>query len=464
MNGDRILNITGIALLTICFVFSALRMVSLTVAETVTGRTILRIAHTHLEPGVREAFEAVIERYEALHPNTVVEQMPIPERVYQIWMETKLFGENAPEMVLFRQDAQANEDLLGYFHPLGRHVERPNPYNLSTDLAEVPWKDTFFDGLCCPYSYNQNLLTTFGVPVTIITTRAFYNKDLLRRIAQESPSLGDFNEFIDLCRKTQRFRQITGESVYPLAGSEENAYLLFRSLLGSQTQKLTYKMEPTNELNGLNADTVGAYLSGWWTLRDPEIISGLELIREVAGYITPGFLQLKRDDALFQFIQGHALMIIAQSKEANSIELQSPFEVGVLEIPLPEPGDPKYGRYMLGPQSEANFGAQPAFGIYNGSPHIEESLDFLQYLTSKEGNRIFSEVSGWLNSVINIAPSEDTAPFMPKFEGYRIGFSIAHLTPEFNAIFKTNLHRLIGETGSVESMLRAFGGQSPSGG
>ena len=45
---------------------------------------------------MREAFEAVIERYEALHPNTVVEQMPIPERVYEIWMETKLFGEIAP--------------------------------------------------------------------------------------------------------------------------------------------------------------------------------------------------------------------------------------------------------------------------------------------------------------------------------------------------------------------------------
>ena len=456
MNSDRIINAVGIAGLLICFTYSIVRIAAIEAAESDPNRIILKIAHTNLEPGLRESFVAVIQRYENLHPNITVKQLPVPERVYPIWMETKLFGENAPDIILIGPDAIGNEDLLGYFLPIGPYVEEPNPYNDSTDFKGVPWKDTFFDGLCCPYSYNTNLLTTFGVPVTIITTRVFYNQDLLRKIAGYSTPPETFTEFIELCRQVDEYRNATGQTVFALAGSEVNAYLLFRSLLGSQTQKLTYRMEPTNELNGLTADTTGAYLGGWWTLRDPEIVSGLRLVKEFSDFLTPGFQQLKRDDALFQFVQGHALMIVAQSKEARSIEMQAPFKVGVSQIPLPNPNNPEYGEFMLGPQSEANFGAQPAFGIYNRSKHTALALDFLQFLTSKEVNRIFSEFSGWLPSVIGIAPGEDIAPFMPQFEGYRIGFSLAHLHPNITANFKTNLHLLIGETGSVDQMIAAM--------
>ncbi len=319
----------------------------------------MKVAHTFLEPGVREAFEAVIERYENLHLNITVKQMPIPERVYTIWLETKLFGGIAPDIIFLGPGALGNEDLLGYILPIDRHVEEPNPYNDSTEFENVPWKDTFIDGLCCSQSYNTNLLATFGVPVTIVTTRHFYNRDLLQKIAGYPNPPDTFGEFIELCRGVEEYRKKSGEPVFALAGSEVNAYLLFRSLLGSQTQRLTYLMEPTNELNGLNADTIGANLGGWWTLRNPEIVAGLSLVKEFADYYTPGFQQLKRDDALFQFVQGHAVMIVAQSKEAGSIEVQAPFEIGVSQIPLPSPNNPDYGEFMLGPQTEAKFGSQP---------------------------------------------------------------------------------------------------------
>ena len=429
-------------------------MVSLKAEESAPNQTILKIAHTNLQPGVREALQSVIDRYETLNPNIRVKQLAVPERVYKIWMETKLFGGNAPDIILLRTEAQDNKDLLGYFLPIDRYVEQPNPYNAGSGLDGIPWKDTFFDGLCCSFSYNTNLLATYGVPVTILTTRVFYNRDLLSKIAGHKDPPESFSQFLDLCRAVEKYRHSSGMNISAIAGSEENVRLLFRSLFGSQTQKLTYKMEPTNELNGLQADTAGALVSGWWTLRQPEIESGLRLIKEVADHMTPGFLQLKRDDALFQFIQGHALMIVAKSKEAGSIEIQAPFEIGIFKLPLPTPGDPEYGQFMLGPQSEANFGAQPAFAIYNRSRVVEEALDFLQFLTSSEGNSLFSRLSGWLPSLTNIKPHEKIAPFMPQFEGYRIGFNLEQLGTEIGALFKTNLYRLIGETGSVEALIK----------
>ena len=456
MRGDRILTFFGATFLMVCFAFSVVRIASLKEEESNPEETVLKIAHTNLEPGVREALQAVIERYQTMRSNIVIKELAVPERIYRIWMETKLFGGNAPDIVLLARDAQDSKDLLGHFLPIDRYVEQPNPYNADTDFSTVPWKDTFLDRLCCSHSYNNNLLATYGVPVSVLTTRVYFNRDLLQRITGSREKPESFSEFIQICRQVERHRRRTGEGIFTIVGSAENALFLFRTLFGSQTQRLTYRMEPTNELNGLQADAAGALISGWWNLRQPEIASGLQLIKEVADSMTPGFLQLKRDDALFRFIQGQAVMIVAKSTEAESIRIQAQFDVGIFRVPLPTTDDPLYGRYMLGPQSEANFGAQPAFGIYNRSSAMESALDFLQYLTSKEGNALFSRKSGWLPSVSGIAPTEYTKPFIPQFEGYRIGFNLEQLGSDTGALFKTSFHRLIGEKGSVEDLLHAM--------
>ncbi len=144
MNADRILTGFGAVFLMICFLLSIVRMVSLKEEESAPNQTILKIAHTNLQPGVREALQSVIDRYETLNPNIRVKQLAVPERVYKIWMETKLFGGNAPDIILLRTEAQDNKDLLGYFLPIARYVEQPNPYNAGSGLDGIPWKDTVF--------------------------------------------------------------------------------------------------------------------------------------------------------------------------------------------------------------------------------------------------------------------------------------------------------------------------------
>ena len=60
---------------------------------------VIRLAHWQLEPGMREAFDAIIADYEALHPNVRVKQVNIPGRVWRQWLRTQLVGGNPPDLI-----------------------------------------------------------------------------------------------------------------------------------------------------------------------------------------------------------------------------------------------------------------------------------------------------------------------------------------------------------------------------
>jgi len=452
MSYDRAIKVFGIALLVACFAASIHKVFNYHFRAEITGKRILRFAHTHLEPGVREAFDVLASDYMAEHPDVLIEQLTVPERIYKVWVETKLFGGNVPDIV--RLHASVNNDhLLGYFLPLEEHIEVPNPYNTGSTLEGVRWRDTFFDGLNNAPSYNGNLLNTFGIPNTIFTNRIYYNKRLFKEITGSDEGPRDFQEFLKICDQVVAYRARHRISLYPIAGSRENSQAILERLFGSQTQKLAPRLEPTNELQTLAQDSTASFMAGKWTMREPAIISALKLMRRVGNFFTPGFLQLKRDDALFQFTQEKAVMIASGSYDAQSIRIQSPFEVGVFAIPMPLPDDPEYGQYVLGFQSEASIGGQAAFAIYKFSRNRDIAIDFLQYITSMKGNAKFSKISGWLPSVNGIEPDESIKPFMPYLAGYRRGINFYYMGGEPGDLVNANFHRLLGPDGSVDAFL-----------
>ena len=295
----------------------------------------------------------------------------------------------------------------------------------------------------------------FGVSTTILTFRAYYNAAMMRKIRGSPEPPATFDELMDLLEAVDRYNEGAEERVIAFAGSKANAPALLDLAFGNQTQKLKTNLEPTNELQVTGADVEVAYLNEQWDLDNPEIRSGLEIIKALADRMSPGFLQLHRDDGLFQFIQERALMVVSGSYDAQSIRLQAPFEVAAFRIPLPEPGHPRYGRHVLGEQSEATVGAQSVFSIYVGSKHLPEALDFLRFLGSQEGNRIFSRRSGWLPAVSGIEPPVDLKIFLPADEGYPSGFTLS-MGPNLRQLYQTNLHQLLGPDGGVDRFLTAI--------
>jgi len=455
MKGTVNINTIGYALFGLFFLVSVARVVSLRLPERDPDRKVLRIVHSHLELGVREAFEEVIGRYTEMHPNVEIEQMAVPDRVYKVWLDTKLFGGNVPDIVHYVPSNIEEGHLVNYFLPIGDLVVEPNPYNEGTPLEGVPWKDTYFDGLSGAGAYHGMHANYFGISTSILTFQAYFNKGMMNEIRGSPEPPATFEELMDLLEAVDRYNEGAEERVIAFAGSKANAPALLDLAFGNQTQKLKTRLEPTNELDVHAPDIHIAYLNEQWDLQSPEIRSGLEIVKKIADRMSPGFLQLHRDDALFQFVQGRALMVVSGSYDAQSIRLQAPFNVGAFRVPLPTPKHLKYGRHVLGKQSEAMVGAQGDYSIHVRSKYLDEAKDFLRFLGSMEGNRIFSRRSGWLPAVIGIEPPDALRIFQPEDEGYPSGFSLS-LGPNLRRRYQTNLYHLLGPDGSVDRFLGAI--------
>ncbi len=462
---EKFLNLVGLALLGVCFVLSLGRIVARSFRrEDTSNLQTIRFAHWQLESGIREAFDKLAADYMALHPDVRVVQMPVPENIYANWLRTQLIGGTAPELIeTDTGHGETNEILANYFEPITPYLSQVNPYNKDNALARTPWRETFVDGLS--HAYNQELLQNFSIPNSMFTIRMFYNRPLWRAIFGSETPPRTYDELMACCRRAAAYRAADGQSVVPIAGSGSNVPFLIQRFFSSQTQRLFYSLARPGQLYPPNEDLVLDFLAHRWTFDTPAVRDGLELARGVGQFLPPGFLQLKREDTLFIFSQGRALMTVTGSWDAPSMRSQAPFEIGVFTIPVPGRDDPHYGPNTVGPVSEAGWGTALGFNV-SKQPSAEKQarvIDFLHFLSSQESNRKFSDYSGWLPAVVGVQPSPLVQPFVAHLDGYPAGFSMgvvqgdagSSLGTESTQVQNTNMYRLFDPDGGPEDYVRA---------
>lgn len=421
MNRERILHTIGFSLLILCFAVAMVRVFQQRAKDSDPNIVTVRFAHWQLESGLRDAFDVVGQAYSKQHPGVRIEQLAIPERTYAQYYRTQLIGGTAPD--IFAIGIGSSDEILArYFSPLTSFLEQPNPYNEGTELEGIPWRDTFIDGLNA--KYNQNLLDYFMVTSAMFTLRVYYNLELWEEILGPRPIPNSYEDFVELCREVQAFALETGRSILPMAASKYNGPQFTEKLFEGQTQKLKLALDTTHVQNTGNAELALSYLRGEWSMDTPSIRSAVALSHEVAQFMTPGFSQLGREDATFYFVQGRALMIASGSWDSTSLRSQAPFDIGVFAVPLPTREHPEYGPYVLGPASEGDVSTEGSFGIVRQSPHFAIALDFLQFLTSRPGNQIYADNSGWLPSIVGVTPDPQIEPFMPVIDGEMRGFNL----------------------------------------
>src|SRR5690606_21015955 len=232
MNRQRLLPVIGFTLLAVCFAISLLRVFNRQRAESNPDEVIIRIAHWQLESGIRDAIDVLARDYERLHPGVRIQQNPIPERIYPSWLKTQLVGGTAPDLIQIGKGSD-DETLARFFVPLTDQVEQPNPYNAGTNLAGQRWRDTFVDGLAGGDSYKPNLLEYYGVPLSMITIRMYYNVSEWQRILGDTPPPANYDEFISICERVQEHAAKTGRTIFPIAGSKYGTPWFASALIGS---------------------------------------------------------------------------------------------------------------------------------------------------------------------------------------------------------------------------------------
>lgn len=461
MKREKLLPFIGFGLLLICFGVALTRVFTRHRAAANPNETVIRIAHWQLESGIRDAIDVLAREYERQHPGVRIEQNPIPERIFPSWLRTQLVGGTAPDLIEIGKGSD-DETLARFFVPLTEQVEQPNPYNAGTSLEKTPWRDTFVDGLAGGESYKPNLLEYFGIPLSMVTVRMYYNVTEWKRILGDTPPPANYDDFVSICERIQDYAKKTGENIVPIAGSNYGTPWFATSLIGNQTQRLTQRLDDTLVIKPNATENALQFLSGQWTVDDPEFVNGLTLARQIGRFAQPGFVQANRDDATFYFVQSRALMIVTGSWDAPSFRSLAPFEVSAFRLPMPSPDHPRFGAGTFGPSSEADTPTSAPFGLTHASKHPEVALDFLHFASSRPGNETFSRISGWLPSVADIELPPLVKPFEPILNGYVNGLGLeVGGGPEVRRIVASNLGALFDTNTDVSKLQDLLRSQLP---
>jgi raffinose/stachyose/melibiose transport system substrate-binding protein len=399
----------------LAYLVAALLVLRRNVSEAVSDKVTIRVSQWQLEGGVRQAFDAMVRRYEQLNPRVHVAVISIPDTIYQQWAKTQLVGENAPDIIEY---SMAFGSVERFFAPITDEVMKPNPYNRGTPLEGVPWRDTFIDAMANVDGFNTQLNQYYAATLTQHSMRLIFNRPLMRAITGAEDPPRDYREFLALCARVQAYAREHHLVLAPMANSKDTVIGLAGYVLETAAGKVSQRLDARHTCLLSSNDVALAYLRGGWTFQEPELRAGLSMLQELGAQSMPGFLQLTRDSAIMDFVRGRALMVVAPSWEASSLKELCDFELGAFLYPMPTESDPVYGRHMLSPYSDGRLATLMSMYLNRTTKHRREALDFLHFITSVEGNQIFTDVSTWLPAIGGVKASAYSRQFLPVYEGY----------------------------------------------
>ncbi|MEM1445072.1 MAG: extracellular solute-binding protein [Planctomycetota bacterium] len=436
---------------------------------------VVQIMHWQLEPGFREALQEVIDAYHQLpHVRDAglrVEQLAVPNRVYAQILNVHAISGTAPDLCQQGTSILTGGNVLAqYFEGLSGPASEPNPYNqpehlpeglhpaLFEELGTRPWRDTFLNGMQSGWSVN--LQDYFSVPTSFAgTTKLFVNLTLMReakrllRDAARQPVppqwysrlllrpddneprgyLAEDDAFASwladdsppdtlgrLLAVGHAMRQLGSGStkIAPIAGSNYSYGIFAQKYRPPFTAAYAETLDINYTVSVDSRETWFGWQSGAWSFDDPAIRSYFDCLRELCGLFPPGFLGLDREQARRRFVAGQAGIIASGVWDAASIfrATENEFEVGVINFPLPGPGE-RWAQQTGWAENSASAKGGAEFMIYRRSPNRDWALDFLRYLTSYAANQRFNDRTGWIPIVVGTRSDPKVAAFRPDPHG-----------------------------------------------
>ena len=422
-------------------------------------------AHWQLERGPPAGFAAVIKRYEELHPRVKVEQLIIPGlKVYPQWLRANLAGDNGPDILEWGSWLEGGRDIPArYFEPLTAELAKPNPYDRGTPEERISWEKSFHDQMIAPRRDSPDPGQIYGVSVSEVVLRLFCNIRLLREITGSDAAPQTYADLRKILEETREFARRTGRTISGFAGSRDHADWIAEQIMAGPMLKTALDVDDDGYLLLYTPQSLAAYLEGKWSFSQPAVKAGMQLTRDVTLAMKPGFMQLLRDDALIEYFRGHAVFIYSGTWDATSLSQIAPFPVVPMMVPQVTSDDPEVGRYVIGPKDDGVGEGTEVMYLNKNSAHKEVALDFLKFLTSVEGQQIFTDNSGWLPTVNGVNIPDAIKEFREYARGY--AFAIAtfdNIGTEENLVWKKNFYLLTGDQGSVDKFVAVMDRDAPA--
>ena len=425
----------------------------------------LYFAHWQIERGPPDGINAAIKRYEELNPRVRVVQLQIPgATIYPQWMRSNLAGETGPDLMEWGAWLPGQKDIPArYFAPLTAELAKPNPYNRGTSQEKIPWLDTFHDKLLAPKRDSPDPGQIYGVNVTECTLRLFCNVELMKEILGRVVVPKDFNDLRKILAQVKEYSRKTGRPISGLAGSRDTTRAVAESVFVAPLMGVNQRLDDAGILYLYNRQMLAAYLAGRWHYSEPAVLAGLQLVRETTTSMKPGFIQLRRDDAMIEFLRGQALFFYYGTWDATSLRRLASFKIQPMKLMQAMPDDPEVGRYVLGQGGEGIGETSLAMYLNKASRHPAEALDFLKFLTSVQGQQLFTNASLWLPAVNGVVVPEEIRNFRDYQEGLSFGQApYDAIGTEVSMGWDRNFYHLAGENGSAEKFAAAMDADMPA--
>lgn len=327
--------------------------------------------HKYCQPGQVEVFEEICKDYEKENPNIEVKITTTTDDDMKTKLQVALGSAELPDVYQTWSGEYCEKFARGGY-----------ALNLTSYLEEdKEWKESFYPACYSAFTYDGK---QYALPTRFDSQIFVYKKSVFEKYGLKEPKTWD--ELMTICETLKE----NGEIPFILGdGTTWDAPHWY----GALWQKCV--PEEVLELQDFNVKSV--------KLDDPGYVKGLNYFTELVdkGYFKENCVSLEHNMALETFYAGEGAMAYVEVVEINDVDKGLNSDFGF--FPMPEM------QGEAGNQGKT-FGAPEGMIVNAKSDHVEESVDFLKYLTSLDVQKKLVEEAKHTSSVIGATTEENAIP------------------------------------------------------
>lgn len=338
-----------------------------------------------------EAIVESIKEFEALNPSISVKEILQPKDTYEdIGLKTMIAGGNIPDLYYLN----GGKWKVQQYALFGGYCEDLTKY-LHSDFGPFAPGDWGYNFLPIAINYDRIYGRRYLIPYVGSSGWMWYNKDIFEEGGLSVPKT--WPQLLDTCAK------LKSKGIIPISVANKEGWPM-ANWAGQVVQRVA---------GSLVYDSVFSRKEGY-NYTHPGFVQGLSLISGLIekGYINEGANGLTIDEgAMLLFMRKAAIhpigswfpIVATENAPAN-------FHYGVFATPaVPEgKGDPTSVQF-----------APNGWVVGKGSPHANEAVELLKYLTSVEVQKRWVREKG-LFSVIKGTITPETAPHPSLIKIYKL--------------------------------------------
>jgi ABC-type glycerol-3-phosphate transport system substrate-binding protein len=397
-------------------------------ASRATGHRpyVIRLVPDFYMPGRRmnpgdpplKGFREVADEFEKIHPDTRVEIIDVPVGQRE-WLVTQLTAGQAPEILNVNVENVWQDVQKGWYIPLDKYLEAPNPYVKPGEPGSRQWWDLFkYQDISRSKAAPDGKM--YCITLDMIETGIIYNKKIFAKLGLQPPK--DWEDFM-------RIHEVIQKSGYvPMlvdVGSlaDWGVDLTFDQLYRDIRPTLDLKKDPKRDVfykGYLDWDEL-AFLNrkGFFTEQDPRWREIFRILKAWRKYMPK---DLGATDFGREFIQGKGAMYWTSSLFVQKLirDPRRDFDWGMFYLPPITTSTSKYGggypQCIIG-EAATQFVVSNAAISDTGNPEtstkLKRCVEFLQFSTiPRNCDRVVNEMIALMPNVVNVPTKKELDPFV----------------------------------------------------